>query len=94
MEIEAAASPNTNSDATSPNEVPAGFGDTFSKYWTSVKKFIGDKYRLHVSGVLKCGPMPRHIAFIMDGNRRFARKLHAETKTGHTLGGEALKDVR
>jgi len=73
---------------------PSGLGTLLSMYWSKLKKFTGEQYRQHISGVLKCGPVPRHIAFIMDGNRRFARRLHAETKTGHTLGGQTLMDVR
>jgi undecaprenyl pyrophosphate synthase len=84
----------SNETVVSPStEVPTGIGSLLSKYWSHVKSFIGDQCRQHVSGVIKCGPVPRHIAFIMDGNRRFARKIHTETKMGHTLGGETLKDV-
>lgn len=75
-------------------DVPSGLGTLLSTSWSKLKKFAGDQYRQHISEVLKCGPVPRHVAFIMDGNRRFARKLHAETKTGHTLGGQTLMDVR
>lgn len=75
-------------------ESVSGIGSVLSKYWTKVEQFLGNQYRQHVAGVLKCGPLPRHIAFIMDGNRRFARKIHSETKVGHTLGGETLLDVR
>lgn len=72
----------------------SGLGASLSRYWTQAKKFVGDKYRQHVSGVLKCGPVPRHIAFIMDGNRRYARRLHEQISTGHSMGGETLLDVR
>jgi hypothetical protein len=44
--------------------------------------------------VLKCGPIPKHAAFIMDGNRRFARKNKVEVATGHSEGFAALKEVR
>lgn len=40
--------------------------------------------------VIKCGPIPRHIALIMDGNRRFANKLNASRAVGHTKGFEKL----
>lgn len=36
--------------------------------------------------VLKCGPIPSHIAFIMDGNRRFANKRGVEKIAGHSKG--------
>ncbi|MBE7180010.1 MAG: undecaprenyl diphosphate synthase family protein [Terriglobus roseus] len=43
---------------------------------------------------LRQGPVPKHIAFVMDGNRRFARKHHVEAIEGHNLGFEALARVR
>lgn len=45
-------------------------------------------------GALSQGPVPRHIAFEMDGNRRYARSHKIETVEGHHLGFEALARVR
>lgn len=42
---------------------------------------------------LKCGPIPQHIAFVMDGNRRYARARKLETVEGHHLGFEALARI-
>ncbi len=44
-------------------------------------------------GALRQGPIPRHVAFVMDGNRRFARSRQIETVEGHNLGFEALARV-
>lgn len=44
-------------------------------------------------GSLSQGPIPQHIAFVMDGNRRFARLHQIETVEGHNLGFEALARV-
>jgi ditrans,polycis-polyprenyl diphosphate synthase len=46
-----------------------------------------------VIGALKCGPIPQHIAFVMDGNRRYARQNKLETVEGHHLGFEALARI-
>ena len=44
--------------------------------------------------VLKCGHLPQHVAFIMDGNRRFARRNRFNSVLqGHQSGFEKLKDV-
>jgi ditrans,polycis-polyprenyl diphosphate synthase len=40
--------------------------------------------------VLRCGPVPRHVAFIMDGNRRFARRRDLKIKQGHASGFDTL----
>lgn len=44
-------------------------------------------------GSLKCGPIPEHIGFVMDGNRRWARKSKVETVEGHHMGFEALARI-
>ncbi|KAF2749542.1 dehydrodolichyl diphosphate synthase [Sporormia fimetaria CBS 119925] len=44
-------------------------------------------------GALKQGPIPQHVAFVMDGNRRFARNHHIETVEGHNLGFESLARI-
>lgn len=36
--------------------------------------------------ILQAGPIPRHIAFIMDGNRRFATKQGLQSISGHQQG--------
>lgn len=42
---------------------------------------------------VSAGPMPKHIAIIMDGNRRYARELGLETREGHMAGKEKIRDV-
>ncbi|KAI1165820.1 di-trans,poly-cis-decaprenylcistransferase [Nemania serpens] len=44
-------------------------------------------------GTLRQGPIPKHVAFEMDGNRRFAKNHKIETIEGHHLGFEALARV-
>ena len=44
--------------------------------------------------ILSAGPIPRHVAFIMDGNRRYARGKHMEVFRGHADGFQTLRQVR
>jgi len=37
--------------------------------------------------------MPKHIAIIMDGNRRWAKERNIETRLGHKEGAETLKKI-
>lgn len=43
--------------------------------------------------VLAAGPIPQHIAFVMDGNRRYARSHHKRVQEGHADGFLALRRV-
>lgn len=44
--------------------------------------------------LMQCGPIPNHIAFIMDGNRRFATKNNLKTKSdGHMKGFDKLVQI-
>jgi ditrans,polycis-polyprenyl diphosphate synthase len=43
--------------------------------------------------VLKSGPVPKHVAIIMDGNRRFARLKNIKKIEGHISGFEKLVEV-
>ncbi|KAL6606705.1 hypothetical protein ACP70R_042358 [Stipagrostis hirtigluma subsp. patula] len=43
-----------------------------------------------IIAVLSYGPMPKHIAFIMDGNRRYAKFRSIKEGTGHRVGFSAL----
>ncbi len=53
-----------------------------------------DRIRRVLLGVLKAGPIPRHVAFIMDGNRRYARNKGVRVIQGHVDGFVALRRVR
>ncbi len=37
--------------------------------------------------------MPEHIAFIMDGNRRFAKQQNVAVKDGHRMGFRKLEET-
>ncbi len=37
--------------------------------------------------------LPKHIAIIMDGNRRWAKEKNLEAKNGHYAGGETLEKI-
>ena len=53
-----------------------------------------DRIRRVLLGVLKAGPVPHHVAFIMDGNRRYARDKGVKVIQGHVDGFAALRRVR
>ena len=50
--------------------------------------------RSFCNNVIKSGQLPRHVAIIMDGNRRFAKKVNCERSKGHQKGFEKLTEVR
>ncbi|KAF8633468.1 hypothetical protein AX15_001428 [Amanita polypyramis BW_CC] len=43
--------------------------------------------------VLASGPIPSHIAFVMDGNRRYARLQHKAVQQGHIQGYQTLRHI-
>ncbi|GMG19750.1 unnamed protein product [Ambrosiozyma monospora] len=42
---------------------------------------------------LRTGPIPSHLSFVMDGNRRYAKKLGLPLADGHSAGSNALVEV-
>ena len=63
-----------------------------------VPRIITDKaystYESMIEKEVSSGEMPRHIAIIMDGNRRYASEvLGTEPLEGHKLGREKLEEV-
>lgn len=45
------------------------------------------------SNEISIGLMPKHIAIIMDGNRRWAKEKGLDTKLGHKAGAETLEKI-
>lgn len=42
--------------------------------------------------IIKTGHVPKHVAFIMDGNRRYAKKQKKAGIEGHMEGHVSLKE--
>lgn len=42
---------------------------------------------------IRRGDVPRHLAFVMDGNRRFAEKYNIPIAEGHLMGADVLEKV-
>ena len=63
-----------------------------------VPRLVTDKayaaYEVKLDKQVRENGMPQHIAFIMDGNRRYAKEvLNAEPIEGHKLGRDKLDEV-
>ncbi|WCJ40578.1 Undecaprenyl pyrophosphate synthetase family protein [Euphorbia peplus] len=63
----------------------SGLGDVYRSFC----RFI----RICMFRVLSVGPIPNHIAFIMDGNRRYAKKKNSEEGAGHRAGYSSLVSI-
>ncbi|XP_037074509.1 dehydrodolichyl diphosphate synthase complex subunit DHDDS-like [Pollicipes pollicipes] len=59
--------------------------------WISEKKLTW--YENLCLNVLKAGHVPKHMAFIMDGNRRFAKRNNLEKTEGHSRGFTKLSET-
>uniref|UniRef100_A0A0E0I3I7 Alkyl transferase n=1 Tax=Oryza nivara TaxID=4536 RepID=A0A0E0I3I7_ORYNI len=73
-------SPSVNPKTENPDELIA------TGVLASLQNFI----RKCIVAVLSYGPMPKHIAFIMDGNRRYAKFRSIQEGSGHRMGFSAL----
>lgn len=51
------------------------------------------KARNLLLNVLAAGPIPKHVAIVMDGNRRYARMNSKAIQQGHKDGFVALRRV-
>ncbi|KAG5418317.1 SRT1 [Candida metapsilosis] len=47
----------------------------------------------YVISIVRTGPVPKHVAMIMDGNRTYAKKHRLPLKEGHFAGANALVKV-
>ncbi|PIK36391.1 putative dehydrodolichyl diphosphate syntase complex subunit DHDDS [Apostichopus japonicus] len=66
-----------------------------SSEWFPEKEYLAQQTWLQktCARILSCGPMPKHIAFIMDGNRRYARKSSIDRQEGHLQGFNKLAET-
>ncbi len=53
----------------------------------------GRRWRQRTSATADVGTLPRHVAIIMDGNRRWARERGVPEAQGHAAGVEAIRPI-
>jgi undecaprenyl diphosphate synthase len=68
-------------------------GSPSARRWSWLPDVTG-WFRTGVAAVLQAGgPVPRHVAIVMDGNRRFAQSRNLRREAGHTFGADKLLEV-
>lgn len=60
---------------------------------TWVKENCVSFFQLFCIKVVKTGRIPQHLAFIMDGNRRYAKKNSVDSAAGHVKGFDKLSET-
>ncbi|GAA5999964.1 undecaprenyl diphosphate synthase family protein [Rhodotorula paludigena] len=82
---------------TAPGDVHEEHDDDVHLPFSSVLAWIPSLFhpslRSLLIAALRLGPRPKHVAFIMDGNRRSARVRNLPVRVGHEEGFDALKRV-
>ncbi|GMR31773.1 hypothetical protein PMAYCL1PPCAC_01968, partial [Pristionchus mayeri] len=72
-------------------EVLSGTGDEMTGWWNNAEKRWWHPMAIRL---LSRGPMPKHIAFVMDGNRRYARSnALGSVVRGHECGFKQLTKI-
>lgn len=64
-----------------------------SLFSNPVWSWIDSHFKKLCTSTLKSGPIPNHVAFIMDGNRRYARSKGFEVLKGHEAGSASLVTI-
>jgi tritrans,polycis-undecaprenyl-diphosphate synthase [geranylgeranyl-diphosphate specific] len=64
-----------------------------SSAYSYVSKKINEFRDLKLFDQIKNDEIPKHVAIIMDGNRRFASELGLPPNTGHLFGRDKLEEV-
>ncbi|KAE8645816.1 dehydrodolichyl diphosphate synthase 6 [Cucumis sativus] len=70
-----------------------GVGDVCTNFWVTFNQIfehVISLFRRFLFVVLSMGSIPAHVAFIMDGNRRYAKKKKLAEGAGHRIGYLAL----
>jgi len=57
----------------------------------TARRWLEQAYVEHLRRQVLAGAIPRHVAVILDGNRRYARRLGLTPTDGHLLGSETLE---
>lgn len=68
-------------------------GEKRSRSTGNLSSRLGCLFRFAVFHVLSVGPIPSHIALIMDGNRRYAKMRSLGERDGHKAGFTALMSI-
>jgi len=61
--------------------------------WVREEEYNFTYLEKFVTHVLRCGEVPRHVALIMDGNRRYAKQNNLRKIKWHAEGFERLADT-
>ncbi|KAG4304963.1 hypothetical protein PORY_001638 [Pneumocystis oryctolagi] len=56
-------------------------------------QFLSKEFRELCILAIRQGPVPKHVAFVMDGNRRWAKHMNLEPADGHSRGFENMKHI-
>ena len=91
--VDAAADKNLDNNGPSPSTAfPKTQEQLVSREDSARCDLNSDRDTLCESGIPEAN-LPRHIAFIMDGNRRYGRKIYGNKVAGHWDGSRKVLDV-